>query len=67
MKQTQHCDTDMVKFQQTWRQEGYMAVNLPNPMVGMVPWKSVPTRGPQDGEPKTSMLGHRFLGSLLQL
>lgn len=43
-----------------------MSVNLPSHTVGMVPWKSVATQGPQHGDPKTSELGHRFLGSLLQ-
>lgn len=57
---------DMVKFQQRWSEEGYMSVNLPSHMVGMVPQKSVATQGPQHGDPKTSMLAHCFLGSFLQ-
>lgn len=42
----------MVKFQQTRSEEGYMAMNIPGHMVGMVPWKSVATQGPQHMDPK---------------
>jgi len=57
---------DMMKFQQTRSEEGYVAENLPSHLVGMVPQKFVATRWPQHGDPDTSVLGHRFLGSVLQ-
>lgn len=43
-----------------------MAMNPPGHTVGMVPWKSVVTQGPQHLDPKTGMLGHFFLGSTLE-
>lgn len=57
---------DMVKLQQTWSEEGYMAMNPPGRTVGMAPWKPVATQGPQHLDPKTEMLGHFFLGSTLE-
>lgn len=50
--QAQHCSMDVVKFQQTLSEEGYMAVNLPGHVMGMVPRNSVATQGPQHMDPK---------------